>query len=1038
MARWPVAVAMAVAEQSRQRIDVQGNPVASASGAGTSRRLRGWRAAWAGLVLLACMQVASALEIHRQLSQFHHTAWSVKDGAPGQITALAQTADGYLWLATQIGLYRFDGVQFERYAPPAGESLPATSVSALYAPPEGGLWVGFRYGAVSHIHAGGLDHYGEAQGLPSGTVFGFARDADGRLWAATFTGLVYLERGRWHALGPEWKFPGRQARTVFNDASGTLWVATEQGAAFLPRGARAFQRVQAPVGRISQFSQAPDGGIWIAEADRAVRVLPLPGVPMSTAALPLPSAGLLFDRDGALWATTLGDGVYRLAGEGQPHFESYRQRDGLSSDYALPLLEDREGTIWVGSSRGLDRFRHANVVLARLPDGAHDFAIVAGDGAAVLAGSRNRPLMRLRDDTLETLSLPPPLTAAYRDDEGVVWLGGPKGLWTLRDGRLAPAAPLPVSAYSGVQAIARTTDGTLWVSLNTPGIHRLRDGHWTHLQELAGTRDGSSPLSLLADREGQLWMGFAHNRIARMREGSLQVFGPSKGLDVGNVSALHQGRSGIWIGGERGLARLRGDRIQSLRARADSPFRGISGIVETADGDLWLNGARGIVRVPASAIEAVLKDSPHAAYDLFDFLDGLPGVPAQFRPIPTALQAGNGKLWFATTSGVVSIDPKAIQRNPLPPPVAIRALSVDGRDHRLEGGPLSLPAGARNLQIGYTALSLAIPERVRFRYRLEGYEQEWQEAGTRRVAYYNDPGPGHYVFRVLAANNDGVWNETGASIAFSIAPRYYQTPWFALLCIALIAGLLWVAYLMRLRRVSRQIHDRLQERHRERERIARELHDTLLQSVQGLILRFHAVAGSLGASAPGRDALESVLERADDVLVEARDRVLDLRATHHAGGLSDVFVRMAADLASDADVSCRVTMEGLAVPLDPIVQDELVQIGREALVNAFRHAHAGHIEVVIEQATDGVRVRFIDDGRGIEPDVLARGGRHGHWGLAGMRERAERLGATLDVASRPGEGTCIDVRVPAALAYRARSRGWQRWLLGRRAGKDGR
>lgn len=422
-----------------------------------------------------------------------------------------------------------------------------------------------------------------------------------------------------------------------------------------------------------------------------------------------------------------------------------------------------------------------------------------------------------------------------------------------------------------------------------------------------------------------------------------------------------------------------------------------------------------------------------AAYDLFDFLDGLPGVPAQFRPIPTALQAGDGRLWFATTSGVVTIDPDRIQRNPLPPPVSTHSLSVDGRPYRLESGPLRLPAGARNLQIGYAALSLAIPERVRFRYRLEGYDQEWQEAGTRRVAYYTNPGPGDYVFRVLAANNDGVWNETGARIAFSIAPRYYQTTWFAAACVTAAAALLWVAYLLRLRRVSRQIHDRLQERHRERERIARELHDTLLQSVQGLILRFHAVARSLGPGAPARDALDAVLERADDVMVEARDRVLDLRATARGGCLADMFARMAAELEAGPELSIRVSEEGNRMPIDPIVQDELLQIGREAMLNACRHAGARHIGIAIEQNAAYLAVSVHDDGRGIDPDVLDRGGREGHWGLAGMRERAARIGARLDITSGPGEGTRVEVQVPAAVAYRPRTAWWRRRMGRHRA-----
>ena len=988
------------------------------AGAPHRARLRAWCAALACAWLLLCAQAAHALDPQRQIAQFHHTAWTVREGAPGQITALAQTTDGYLWLATQVGLYRFDGVQFERHDPPGDQAFPATSISTLYPTADGGLWIGFRYGAVSLLRGEHVTHYGQAQGLPTSTVFRFAETPDGRLWAATFSGLVYLHEGRWHRIEPEWRAPGTQARSVFTDRDGTLWLATEVGLARLRKGARAFETLDIRVGRISQMAQAADGSLWIAENEGGVRRLPLDGA-VAPAVIAAPSAGVLFDRDGTLWASTMGEGVRRLSRPLQTGAvqtpEQFRQDDGLSADYLLPVLEDREGNIWVGSSRGLDRFRHTNVIPAMLPDGAQDFAIVAGADGTLLAGSRNRPLMVLDRGPLRDLDLPPPITAAHRDHEGTVWLGGPGGLWTLRDGRLAPVIPLPVSGYSGVQAIAHGSDGVLWVSLNTPGIHRLANGRWQQLRGRTGLPPGSSPLVMLPTRDGAVWMGYARDQIAILRGDDIRALGREDGLAVGNVTALLEGRNGLWIGGERGLARFERGRVRSLRLPADNPFRGITGIIETQAGDLWLNGARGVLHVKAADV-ATLFETAAPRYEQFDFLDGMPGVPAQFRPIPTAAEGGDGRVWFATTSGVVSIDPARIRRNRLAPPVSILSLAADGETRRLTKDALRLPPGTRNLQIAYTALSLSIPERVRFRYKLHGYDTGWQDAGTRRTAFYNDPGPGRYTFRVIAANNDGVWNEVGAALPLVIAPRYYQTTWFVVLCGLLGAGLLWIAYLLRLRHLSAQIRARLHERHRERERIARELHDTLLQSVQGLILRFHAVSQSLGREAPGHAAMEHVLQRADDVLAEARDRVLDLRRARIAGDLPDALSALGEDLVPDHATEFRLTVEGEPRELDALVRDELYRIAREAVFNAFQHAQANHVDVELAYQPEALHLRVRDDGVGVPEPVLRAGGRQGHWGLSGMRERAQRIGGALTFL--PGAGTTVALRVPADLAYR--------------------
>ncbi len=987
---------------------------------------------------LAIANAAHALDAQRRIGQFHHTAWTVKEGAPGQVTALAQTQDGYLWLATQIGLFRFDGVQFERFESPDSSAFPAASISTLYAPPDGGLWVGFRYGAVSFLHDGQLTHYGEADGLPTSTVFRFAQGPDGTLWAATFTGLARLHGKRWERLGPEWRFPGQQARTVFVDAAGTLWAATERNVAFLRKGATSFESVPASVGRISQIAQAPDGGIWIAESDGAVRQLPLDGRKASPE-LRLPSAGLLFDRDGALWATTLGEGVFRLPhstatraqGEAADRnaFDGFRRVDGLSSDYAHPILEDREGTLWVGTSRGLDRFRHSNVVPAMFPEGAQDFAIAPGIAGALLAGTRNRPLMRLQGQQLTFLDLPPPpITAVHRDRDGIVWLGGPHGVWTLRQGRISEVTELPLRGYSGVQAIAKDADGALWVSLNTPGVYRLSQGQWRHLQDPDGMPEGSSPLTLLSASDGTLWMGFARNKITLMQGGALRLLDAAQGLDVGNVTALFEGASGIWIGGERGLALYRDGRLRSVRT-GESPLLGISGIVETGKGDLWLNGARGIVHIPSKQVERLFDPLARPVYERFDFLDGVPGIPAQFRPIPTATTTDDGRLWFATTSGVVAIDPAAIRRNPIPPPVRIRSVFANGRTHAASAQALQLPAGVKNLQIAYTALSLSVPERVRFRYKLEGYDQDWQDAGTRRVAFYSDPGPGTYTFHVIAANNDGVWNEVGASQLLTIAPRYYQTAWFRLLCVLLAMSVLWIAYLLRLRHLASQIRLRMQERYMERERIARELHDTLLQGTQGLILRLHATSQELSEDDPVREDLEKAMDLAEQALAEGRDRVRGLRGdVQYWHDLGSALLHVSDEIQARPLPDMRLIEEGKPRALLPGVAEELYLIGREAVLNALQHSRARAVEIELTYHQRELRLRIRDDGVGMTQHTPNR---PGHWGLDGMYERAERLGARLDVLSRTGAGTEVALRMPAAAAYarhRTSRRPWlERW-----------
>ena len=950
---------------------------------------------------------AVALDPQRSVTQFHHTAWTVNEGAPGQVTALAQTPDGYLWLGTEIGLYRFDGDRFTRFIPPDASTFPASSVSTLYTSRSGGLWVGFRYGGISLIESGHLRHFSVQQGLPTSTVYRMAEDAEGRLWAATFTGPFYFDGQRWNRPAASMAYPGQQARTVFTDREGTLWIATGDGMVVLQRGSSAFVAVPGKVGRVSQIAQAPDGAIWVAEADGGIR-------PLSGTGEDAPSAGLLFDRDGVLWASTLGAGLLRFGpGDAMPRPERFQRSDGLSSDYLQPLLEDREGNLWVGSSRGLDRFRHANLAEVPMPEGSQDFAIAA-DGDRLLVGTRNQPLQRVTATTREPLALSTTITAIQRDASGGLWLAGPDGVWKAEGTQFHRITDLPVPTRSGVQAMAITRDGALWLSLNTPGLHRYQQGRWTQVQDRAGLPAGDSPLVMHVDTRNRLWLGFARGVVAVMEGDRFHTPWSEEAPRVGNVTALHEDGNAMWIGGERGLARIEAGRVRNVVPAVLEDFRGISGIVSDAAGDLWLNGARGVLHVRAADLPALFGGPERPRYETFNALDGLPGIAAQFRPLPTAARSDDGRLWFATTSGLVSMDPRRIARNLIPPPVEILSLEADGTDLPFDQGETKLAAGTRNLRIGFTALSLSIPERVRFRYQLEGFDSRWIET-SERSALYNAPGHGRYVFRVMASNNDGVWNETGDSLVISIAPNYWETGWFRALCVIVLAGVLWLLYLLRLRQVGARIRARLDERHRERERIARELHDTLLQSTQGLILRLDASSRKLAGDDPVRTELESAINTAERVAAEGRERVRGLR--RHSGESRDLgaaLLGVQEETGQDVPV-VRLVVEGAPRPIQQRVWEEAYMIGREALLNAFQHADATSVEIRIRYSRHAFALRIRDDGVGFQPDGLAG---NGHWGLAGMRERAARVGGTLRVRSGPSrQGTEVLLQVRGSLAW---------------------
>ena len=635
----------------------------------------------------------------------------------------------------------------------------------------------------------------------------------------------------------------------------------------------------------------------------------------------------------------------------------------------------------------------------------------------------------IRDGKVVTRQTTPAFDVAYRDHEGGVWFGGPTALGRLENDRILTTPLPPTLLGRPIEALVRDHGGALWVSVSRRTVFRFLDGEWSEYGSLRGLpRD--FPLVESVDDVGVLWFGYRNNQIARIEGRAVQMLDASRGLDVGNVLAILAGDGEVWVGGELGFARFDGRRFVPIRSALAAPFKGISGIVRARNGDLWLNGIAGIVHIARDEVEHLIRDPNHpVGCEIYDYLDGVPGVASQLRPTPTAIETTDGRVWFSTTGGIVSIDVSHLLRNTVPPPVTIWSLASGHSSYPNTGEILHLPLHATDLQIEYSAGSLTTPERVHFRYRLEGLDDQWQEVGTRREALYTNLGPGSYAFRVTASNSDGVWNTTGAAIHFTIPPAFYQTRWFYALCALACAAILYSLYRIRMRQMSAQVRGRLEARLGERERIARELHDTLLQGMQGLIWRFQAAADRIPQSQPARQMMEQSLDQADKLLEEGRDRVKDLRpAGSDATDLPQAIAAEGERFVQLHQVVFFASVQGTRRQLHPIVREESFLIAREALSNAFQHANARRIEAEVTYGEDALHVRIRDDGGGIGMTVLAAGGRPGHFGLIGMRERAKKLGAHLEVWSKSGAGTEIDLRVPAKVAYtriaRTKGRFW--------------
>jgi signal transduction histidine kinase/ligand-binding sensor domain-containing protein len=983
------------------------------------------------LALAALGSTASALPRDRTIHQLHHTAWTAKEGAPSQIGAIAQTRDGYLWIGSALGLFRFDGVRFERFRPPSGVKMPSHNIYSLLATDDGGLWISFRPSGLGYLDAqGGFTTFTRPEEVPASPVYMFARDGDGRLWAGTHDGLVLRTGSSWTPVGQEWSVTPARVWDMRVDGEGTLWVATPDWVASLKRGSKTFVTLPQHSSRSVRLGVDLQGTVWIATDVKSIRrVHPLTAG--TTASLSIAENGsgedvhqLLFDRDGALWANDIGRGVHRVRFPDQPSTaERFSHRDGLSSDVVNTMFEDREGNLWVGTVRGLDRFRYSHIVPTLLPENLQRLTLVAAPrGDLLVAAASHGKLVELRGDASTVREMPTLTSSVYRADDGDLWFGFYGGLARIRNGTIRGFEAPSMLPVDWAWEVFRCDEGGLWVGYGDVGLVHFEDGVWGRRKPPAALLQRVPSASFhAADR--RIWLGYTENRAAVLEGGKVTRYTSADGIEIGRIRVIRGRGQHLWFGGELGLAFFQGGKFYAVATSSGERFGTVSGIIETADGTLWLNEMRGIIRISAAETRRLQADPRHrVSYELFDFLDGLPGAPQMNWTVSTAVEGTDGRLWFATDNGLARIDPAHLVRSSVAPPVAIDSVVAD-REYDAQHSP-DFPVHTRQLQFRYTALSFAIPERVRFESMLEGVDETWRDAGTRREAFYTNLRPGSYVFRVRASNHDGVRNDRGASFAFELPAAFYETRWFAALLVVLGAIGLWLLYRFRVRRVAATIQRLYDERLDERARIARELHDTLLQGFLSASMQLYVARERVGDSSPAKPIIDNVLELVTKVSEEGRHALLGLRVSDSTEPLEDALSRAKFDLAEQREIGFRIIVTGTARPLHPLVRDEIYRIGREALGNAFQHSAAANVEVHLEYLPERLLLRIRDDGRGMDPaEIEMRRG--DHWGLAGMQERADKIGAQLTITSRSGIGTEVELSVPLRGAG---SRRWRRWF----------
>ena len=985
-----------------------------------------------------------AINPNTALSQYAHTAWRLQDGLLASApSAIAQTRDGYLWIGTDTDLLRFDGVRFTPMSEIAGHPhLIQGRTEALYGASDGSLWIGKR-STLYRWTGSRLSEYV----LPGGFIVKIVEDRNHVLWIGRVkvrdraSGLCRLvdEAVKCLDSSPGWGPGGVGVAAIAEDSHGGMWFGSITSMAHYDSGKLSIINVDAlrketGLNGITALTADSRGGMWVGFPYRGrslglehfdngnFRNIKTVGFDSSDV-----SVGSLFvDRDGMLWVGTLGDGLLRIRGD---QVQRYGYNEGLSGTSVYKIFQDQEGSIWIITNQGIDRFTDLSVLnyssVQHLRDDTNEAVLAARDGriwSTFISGVNildHQSVSRLEDN----IHVPGRHgTSILQDHNGEIWLGMDLNVYHLTKGAMKPVLQEDGQSVGLVGYMVEDKTGTIWISIfGAPKRNLFYIPSGEHVAHLFPNKLAIS-MGTIADVRSGIWILDRSKTLTHIDGGRIETVGSSL-LSKNTPRSFFQSSDGtVYVWCLEGLVIIHGAEIRMARAPGIASCNIYASAFDNA-GSLWVAAGCGLFRIDAKQLQQLWK-SPDAVVRSqlrFDASDGFNPRWPDFSPVIS--QSPNGHLWFSGGSGIQEMDPLNLALNRAPPPVKIESLAADHREIQFSEVMHLLPH-TRDIELDYTALTFVNTSKVLFRYKLMGHDPDWQDAGTRREAFYTNLGPGHYTFQVAARNSSGVWNEKGASVQFDIAPAWYQTFWFRLVAIALVICILVFAYLLRVRELAARIELRVNERMSERMRISRELHDTLLQALQGIVLSFSSFTERVSPEI--RHEMERSLDNAESLLVSGRDRIKEMRGNiSQEGNITAEIQSIVGELFKDRRCKVTVEAEGSPRPLSAVAHEEAVWIAREALTNAYRHSNAQNLNIQVSYTPKFFCLLIQDDGIGMNASAFLAH-YNGHFGLVGMRERAEAIGGRFSVRSDADRGTSIDLSLPARIAFVARQNWWSK------------
>jgi len=965
-----------------------------------------------------------ALDRDRVKSQYAYDNWASDKGLSGEVHAITQTKDGYLWIGTEGGLFRFDGLNFRRIADDGPSPVSMVRVMGLTIDLLGNLMVRLPERNLLRYANGKFENVLNSL-LPrelAVTALCPGKDGD-MLLVGLFHGVLRYRDGRFETIAPAGSLPPSPITSMAQSADGKVWLGTRDSGLFYLDGSRAIAiKGEFPSREITSLL-ANGASVWIGTKAGIVRwngtaitnegVAPLLSHTQALA--------MLADRQSNLWVGTPSS-LLRVNADGVSALDNPK-RGAVNA-----LFEDQEGNLWAGGPLGIERWRDGSFVTYGKPEG-----LPSDQNGAIYADGEGRTwfapldgglywLSGGRRTSVERVGSITDVIYSIAGNKGDLWIGRQQGgLTHLRDhgGVWAARAFTQADglAQNSVFSVYQSRDGTIWAGTLNGGASKYQDGKFTTYSAADGL--GSNTVSsILEGSDGTMWFA-TPNGLRALSNNQWHGYGVSEGLPSDEVNCIVEDTKGVlWIGTAGGLAFLTSGRVETLRAGPESFRHPVFGMAQDKSGRLWIATPDQIIQVDGDKFtRGALGEADVREYVVADGLRSVNGVRRDRSVVVDRL----GQIWFSTSAGLSVVNPARLTDSSVPSFVHLEGISADTSVVDLHGA-VRLPAATRRITFVYSGGSLGDPARVRFRYKLVGYDPDWSAPTGAREASYTNIGPGSYRFRVSASNNSGGWNEADAFLDFAVAPTYYQTTWFRLSAVAAVLLLLAAFYRLRLRQVARQFSIRTEERVNERTRIARDLHDTMLQSFQAAMLKIGAVSFQLGDLPAVKKNLDAAIEQARQAITEGRDAVLGLRsstvvANDLARAISTFGEALLAEQTGPHTPQFRVLVEGASRDLVPVLRDEVFRIAIEALRNAFRHAKASRIEVDIHYDQRQLRLRVQDDGKGIDQGVLSAGERIGHHGLPGMQERAKLAGGKLTLRSKPNSGTEIELTIPASIAY---------------------